>query len=329
MNINVVTRVLTGALALGLVSCSSDDGGTTGAIDAPPTVSGPYTHYVTDGVTIAPPSAQGFDLNGDGTVDNKVGGVFALAGAAGLDVGGVLNASLAQGVFVLLHSVHAASLTTAAPATWQVYLGTAFTDAQTDAGMAPDFSGSGTFTLASGGPTDAVVPGSITAGAFAGGPGTISIQLAFSTGAPPVTLNLKGAKIAGQVTADGCSNAKLGGGILVSELEGQVYPSLATIFNAQVTANGCTTNTNCPTGGPVAPCTAGQCQLASFLDTNKDGMIDATDIKTSVVGLSLPPDLDLVANVNNPNNASDPKESVSLGIGFTCVKATFTASNEH
>src|SRR5262245_54731004 len=111
MRINLVTGILTGALALGLMSCGSDNGGTNPTIDAPPQVSGTYYHYVTNEVAVTPAAEVGFDLTGDSVVDNKVGNVLALAGAAGLNVGNVLNEGISRGVFVLLHSVRANSLT--------------------------------------------------------------------------------------------------------------------------------------------------------------------------------------------------------------------------
>jgi hypothetical protein len=173
-----------------------------------------------------------------------------------------------------------------------------------------------------------LVPGTITAGKFSGGPGSVSIQLAFAAGAPPLQVNLKGAKIEGNVTADGCTNAKVGGGILMSDLLGDVYPALAATLDVQMNANDCNALTMC-TAPLSGNCTSGQCTLETLIDSNHDGTIVGADIAGSFIGVMLQPDLDVVAGVNNPSNASDPKESVSIGIGFTCVKATFTASNEH
>ncbi|HKA89957.1 MAG TPA: hypothetical protein VKE22_19985 [Haliangiales bacterium] len=333
MKKTVVTCILLGglasALALGAVSCGGGGGTTSdgGTVDAP-SVAGTYTHYVMNHVTLgtaATAKNYGFDLNGDGINDNVLGGALALAANFGLSVEDVVNGVIARGGAVLLHSLKATSLTTSAAATWQVYLGTPFTDAQTDAGMFPDFSGHGTFMIAGNSPTNAIVSGAVAGGAFSTTtPGLISIQLPIA--GPPVQIDLQSARIQVTVTADGCMG-KLGGGILLTDLETKIYPQVAAALDAQIKANGCTTATKC--NPRMDPCTTTQCAIASLADTNHDGTITATDLQTGTVGGIIMADVDLVPGVPNPHDASNPKESVSFGLGFECVKATFTAANEH
>jgi len=321
MKKNVVTNVLAGVFVLGSAACGSDNGGTTvdaRPADAPP-VSGSYTHYATNAIAVSPAASYALDINGTGP-KNKIGGVLDFAKTTfGLDVGPIITESVQSGALVLLHSVRATSLSSAATATWQVYIGEAFTNAQLDAGMGPDFSGSGTFVIDTSAGTG-LLTGSITGGHFTGGPGEVSVQLALVGGAPPITLNLKSARIVGDVTADGCMNGIVGGGVLFSEIQGQIIPAVAGILDGAIKANGCTTLTNCPTTGAVAPCTDNQCSIAGAFDTNpKNGSIVTAEVAT-VVGALLAPDLDLDGN--------SVSEATSVGIGFTCVKANFTASNE-
>jgi hypothetical protein len=324
-----------GALALASASCSSDSGGTTTA-DAPPSVdapviSGTYTHYVTSevhvGDTTHPASGYAFDLDGNGTRDNRLGTLLAtFNNTVGLEA--TINGQLQSGEFVILHSLKSSSFTTAAAASWQVYLGTPFTDSQQDAGMFPKFDGTGSFTIKSGTPTDAITIGSVAGGTFTGGPGNISLQIAITSG-PPVTINLVGARIEADVAATGCMNGKVGGGIPYTDLVANVFPAIAADLDARLDANGCRadlTNHLCDDtqklilGAIDQPAGAG------------DRHITVSDLSDpgGLVGAATVPDVDLIDGVDNPvpGQTNTHAESVSIGLGFSCVNATFTASNE-
>lgn len=344
MKKTVVTCTLLGglasALALGSVSCGSsggtttpDGGGTT--VDAP-TISGTYTHYVTSevhvGSTTNPPSNFAFDLDGNDTKDNKLGGLLATFNSQiGLEA--TIAEQLQTGEFIILHSLKAPSLTTAAAASWQVYLGTPFTDAQQDAGMFPKLDGTGSFSIKSGSPLDAVAIGSITGGVFTGGPGNITLQIALTSGSP-VTINLVGARVQASVTADGCTMAKVGGGIPYTDLVANVFPAIAAQLDGMLDANGCRADlTN-------ASCSTTQKLLLSIVDapsgdggTTGDRHITVSDLTNpmTLIGQSTVPDVDLLPGVDNPvpGQPNTHAESVSIGLGFDCVKGTFTASNEN
>src|SRR5262249_7109321 len=121
--------------------------------DAPPPVTVVATHYVlstlTFGDSIAAATRLGFDLDGDGLTDNVLGRAFAALGST-LDVNGQVQNALFQGAFVVLFSLRSWET----GAAWQVYAG--------DPQFAPDLtSGHGTFTVASWGPTDAILDGTL------------------------------------------------------------------------------------------------------------------------------------------------------------------------
>jgi hypothetical protein len=332
-----LVAALAGALALGSMSCGSDGGGTP-SIDAPaaavdaPTISGTYSHYVTSEVHIVPAASFSFDLDGTGK-KNRLGGLLGTFNAQ-IGLEDTIAAQLQSGEFVLLHSIKAASLTASA-ASWQVYLGTPFTDSQQDAGVFPKLDGTGTFTIKSGSPTNAIALGSITGGTFTGGPGNITIQIAITSG-DPVTINLVGARIEAQVTADGCTMAKIGGGIPYTDLVSGVLPTIAADLDARLDANGCRadlTNASCDTTQSI---------ILSAIDapTGDGGSAGDRHITVSdltyplgLIGAALLPDVDLLPGVENPVPgapvADQHKESISIGLGFGCVKGTFTASGEN
>jgi hypothetical protein len=345
---STIAALLMATLSLTLGACGDDDD--DGDDDDVPTIDAggqqTYTHYVNDAIK-APQNNQetrDYALNIDGDAqnrpDNALGGILSALKTNGVDIQTSVTDSINSGDLVLLHSVKAKSLTADAAATWQVYLGTAL-------GSEPKFDGTDTFTIDPQSPDDGILNGAITAGEFNGGPGDVTIQLALTTGAP-IKVKLVGTRIKATVKADGCSDGVLGGGITKEELDGSVIPGIVTLMNNSIKddgANGplaCETNndpvcvpnpagkaTSCDTVRKVCVSSTSKTILGLF-DANNNVEITEEEVKNAVIIKALlAPDVDLL----NASGAFEPgvdgkKDSLSVGIGFTCSKAIFEAANE-
>ncbi len=307
-----LSRIAVAAFAL--AGCGSDSMSTTPGADAP-TSTGTTTHYVTSslkvGSTATEASSYAFDLDNDPQhkKDNELGNLLAGLKQAGIvDVDTALDGALKRGDFIILHSLKG-DLTTASSATWQVYLG----DAQAN----PDLtSGNGSFKTSASGPKDAKLPGSVTGGLFSGGPAKVQLQLALVQGQTPISVTLVGARLEAQVSASGCMSGRLGGGITQTELNTVVIPSIADQLNKRVQADtGCPSNCTDPTDKSIL----------DFLDKMPtDGMITTQEILSNpLVSGALKPDVDLLDASGNLGT-DGVKESASIAVGFSCVKATFT-----
>jgi len=309
---------ITSFACLALLAVGCGGGGDTSPVtapDAPTQSSAPYTHYVTNNLTIgntpADALALAFDLDNDPQhkPDNALGGILVgLKIALGVDINSALSGALTQGEFVILHSLHG-DLTNAASATWQIYLG--------DPKASPDLtSGNGMFTISGMSPTDSIFSGKVAGGLYDGGPAKIAIEISLLAGSPPLKVNLVAARIEAQVTAAGCMAGRLGGGIAHTDLETVVLPAIAD----QLTANY--HNHMCPNG---AACTTNDKAIFATLDANMDGTLTAAEIMAyPVISGALAPDVHLL-----DSNTSGPPDSNSIALGFGCTKAVFTAAGEH
>src|SRR4029078_2213630 len=121
--------------------------------------SGTYNHFPNSQLKIGSSANEAngyaFDLDGVAGKDNSLGGV--LAGLNGtLMIDAAIQSALTAGDFVILHSVRADSLTSDTTVSWQIWLG-----AQQ---AMPKYDGTGTFTVATNAPHDAIINGTITDG---------------------------------------------------------------------------------------------------------------------------------------------------------------------
>jgi hypothetical protein len=322
------------AVSLGAWDCGGSDnpGGTpdaggTSTADAPP-VTGPYSHYVTSAITLGSSTTDaknnGFDLDGDGAVDNALGNILANFQSQ-LKIDAAIAGALAKGSFVVLHSLHG-NTTTAAAATWQLYVGKSFTPP-----AMPDLtSGNGTFMIDTSVAAASPLAGAVSAAKFTTTtPGNLNLQITFIMGGNPITIPLKAARIESTLTATGCTG-KIGGGILKSDIEGTLYPAIADTLTHRFADDGC----------KPGPCSDPQdATVASFVDTGcpanctpctgtaGDYVVTADEIRCGTIGTVLTPDVDLVKADGSPGK-DGTKDSVSIGVGFSCTKANFTAAGE-
>jgi hypothetical protein len=303
------------ALVLLVIGCSGDP-----VDDVPDVTSGEYHHYVTSGLRI-PTSGElqreyGLNIDGDpaGRPDNQLGNVFvALTSNSDADLQGEIDGAIADGSLVLLHSVRADDLGADSSVSWQVYPGA-------DAGAPPRWDGSDSFELADG--TSTPIIGHTQGGSYGGKPagaGELMVKLKVSSSAPPIALDLIKARVEATVDATSCTG-RMGGAVTKQQVDTVLIPSVVQMMNAAIARDpGCPSA--CETGTSAA-------LIVDVFDEDKDGTITEDEIKnSSIIQTLLAPDLDLLdeAGALSPDGI---EESISLGVGFDCVAASFTAAGE-
>ena len=268
-------------------------------------------------------AALGFDLDGkpsDG-IDNQLGSVLGsfAALAPSLDLQASITRQVDQGTLVQLADITATDLTNSGVAGLALYAGT--TDMtppaclnSSDVVCRQQFSGSGIFVVDPLGPPDAKLVGVAAVGTFNGGPGRVSLKL--TLGGTPITvpLELVRAELV-DVTAGGwATGSKIGGAIKQTDLETAVMPKLATLVRTSF-------DEDCDVGGtpPSCGCVAGStgATLKNLFDKapTQDCVISDPEV-TAVLSGFLTPDIDLDGEGTN--------DALSLGLGVTAVKGTFT-----
>jgi hypothetical protein len=266
-------------------------------------------HFVTNTLQIptTQEQAQVFALNVDGDPqgkpDNMFGGLFTLLTSAvsGIEMQSTLDQAIASGQLVALHEVKADDPLNDSNVSWTIFQGQ-------KTSSPPTFDGSDEFVLDSAATTNLPIVGSITNGHFAGGPGTAHIQIFFM--GQLIDVNLVGVRLEADVTAQGCVNGKLGGGVTDEEFRAKLLPAIAEGLNLLITTNKTGANT-----------------LLQTFDSDKSGTITVQELENNpLLMLMISPDLDLLdaSGEFNPNQ-DGLKDSYSLGLGFTCVPAIFTA----
>jgi hypothetical protein len=339
-----------------LFAAAACGGGSGGGGGVTPT--GPHDHYVVNTVT-APTSqsvdaivhvdAMGNPVKTGGVGVNKLGGLFATLKLAGnIDIQGPLTQAVNDGSIILLADLQTPDFTTAAGAGFQMFIGNnpnpPACAGSADTTCGKQFTGSATFGIASMS-GDPALTGPVVGGMMSGGPGdlTIEFQLAAGAGsASPLTINLQDALVqASTISATAIGNLVIGGAILETDIDGTLIPTVASQLDATV-AKECTAGSgaggsDCGSGLTTVDCSgatppkflccsgaAGQLvgdNSAVGLDAHKDCNITAADLMmNSVVSSLLSPD---VASTGNGK-----PDSVSFGIGATCVGGVFTVPGE-
>ena len=302
-------RSVVAVVSIALMGCGADP------VEGPePVTSGTYHHYVTSALRL-PSSAElqreyGLDLNPEvdpaGKPDNQLGNVFvALTSSSSADLQGVLDGAVADGQLVLLHSVRADALAGDSSVSWQVFVGA-------DRAAPPAFDGSDRFELGSSVASEPVL-GGIRKGSFAAnGPGRITVELAVSATQPPIVLDLIAARVEATVDAATCTG-RLGGAITQQQLDTALLPAVVRMMNDAIDRDeGC----------PEA-CKAGTSAalIIEVFDKDKSGSITLGELQqSSIIQTLLAPDLDL--------DQDALPESISLGLGFDCVAASFDVAAE-
>ena len=267
-------------------------------------------HYVTSSLLVptTQDQADSFALNIDGDPqnqpDNLFGRLLILLNSISPDLKlqATIDDAVNSGQIVTLHS-----LQTGDSASWHVFLGQPVT-------TAPHFDGTDQFTLNPNAPTNTVLTGTLVNGHFAGGPGEVRAQLSFL--GTPVDVGLVGVRLEADVSDKGCINGKLGGGITVSEFRAKLLPAMSDGLNRIIAAE--------PADSKL------RTTLLTTLDANSDGSISADELENNLIlKLATSPDLDLLDASGKFNPRQDGvKDSMSVGLGFSCAPAIFTAPGE-
>jgi len=250
---------------------------------------------------------QTFALNVDGdsqqSSDNKFGNLLTLLTSASpdLELQSPLDQAVNTGLLVSLHKIKANELLNDSSVSWSIFLGQ-------KTQVPPVFDGSDTFTLDSAVPANAPIVGSLTNGHFTGGPGMVRVQM-FLLG-QSIDVNLIGVRLETDFSAQGCVNGKLGGGVTVDEFRSKFLPAITAGLNQIIKANKTASN-----------------NLLQTFDADQDGIITIQELENNpLLMIAVSPDLDLLdaSGTFNPNQ-DGVKDSYSVGLGFTCVAAAFTA----
>ncbi len=282
--------------------------------DADEGPSGDHHHYVLDSVTVPVDSTQaealGFDLDGDGTIDNNLGNILSAlvqASTGTIDPQATVDTSVASGDILLLADLQALSLTTASNVGFSIYFGEDPVPAPPD-----HLDGTGAFGVSSGTPDDSTVAGSIVSGALSGGPGTLALQIALPQ-ASAIDLHLLAARVSSPaVAAASIAGLRIGGAIPQADLDDEVVPAVHESVAAMI-AQDCTgSGTDCGCDVDSTGLT-----LLGIFDDNEDCAVPLEEIQqNSLVRTLLRTDVD--------TDGDGEPDALSCGVGATAVAATFS-----
>jgi len=261
-----------------------------------------------------------FDLNGDGRMDNQYGNIMGALTANNEDGQPTLTAAVQGGNDLLLIDATASAFTGDACAAAKVL----FAGAQ----ASPDFGGSGHFTVASS-PAPVSFPGAFGSSGFstepAAEPISLPVLLPFATVLVPVTLI--DAHLTFSVAGDGTpTHGQINGALRASDVTGTFLPEVARQLNDQVIAN--------PTSAQSVPllqifdigCSGASLNFDGTAAAKDDGKIASCEVSdNSIIKNVVTPDVQLFDSGGNfaPNPSNTTKDSLSVGLGFTAVRATF------
>lgn len=298
-----------------LAACSAINPTPAQPVSTPTIVVTPATgvqyQYVTN--TLLLPStrdlAAEYALNIDGdpkkSTENKFGELLSLlvSAAPGLELQTTLDEAINTGQLVTLHMVKADSFLSDPSVSWFVYLG--------QPAEFLSFDNSNKFTLDSKTPLNSPIIGSVTNGHFSGGPGSVRIQM-FLLG-QQIDLDLIGVHLEADVNQYGCVNSKLGGGMTVEQFRSKLLPAIAAGIYQIIEENN---DTDSP--------------LLQVFDSNKDKKVTAQELESNpMLMIAISPDLDLLDASGEFNPGQDgEKDSYSIGLGFTCIPASFNVADE-
>lgn len=311
--------MLLATMSLGLVACGGGDDDDTTIIPE-----GDHHHYVVDSVTIPLNSSQaedlGFDLDGDGTVDNQLGNILSAliqaGGGGSLDLQGSIDESVDAGEILLLADVQATSLSSAANVGFSLFLGAnptpaACTDPDDPLTCRQHLDGNGSFDIDPATPDDVVVGGNIVGGTFNGGPGDLALQIALDAG-NPINLRLieARARLTG-IATDGIDDAIIGGAIPQEDIDNEVIPAVhGTVTD--IIAEDCTgSGADC---GCMADSTG--LTLLGIFDDNEDCAVPLAELQENSLIMTL-----LRSDVDTDGDGEE--DALSVGVGATAVAGTF------
>lgn len=305
-----------------MAACGGDDGSTAPdaapvADAAPPDAAPPVDFwFVMDSVQV-PESATdastlALDLDGDDVADNALGGLLAaLHGQADMPVAAAQMQAIDAGRALTLVRLGEVDLDEGGSVPVQVVPGEDLDDDPGD-----NFSGTEPFALAPVEGAAGELPGTLADGRLRAGPGTVPVLLAVG-GDPANVVALRGfggrieSFASGLVLAEG----RFGAAFADDEVDTRLIPALAAGMDLMVQRD--CPDAVCEPGSPSE-------NLLLFFDDDEDGRITAYELRTnSLISSTIGnPDLDLLDEDGDYNPGVDGvKDSLSLGLGFTAVRA--------
>jgi hypothetical protein len=314
--------------AVDLAFGTDTDGGV--ACTPPPTAS--VAKYVWNAVTLPlQRSDYAFDLNDDGRADNQYGNIIGALAGQGLDPQAAATQTITSGQSITLVVEQAGdpTFTTATCAVTTTYAGLAM--------ASPDFSGGGQFMIDPAatvghffGPIAAARFTSEPPPANAKIPSLARVNLALF-GSTPV--DVVGARITYLRGANGSvTGGQLNGAIRQYDIDHTVVPALAATWNAQVQANPSSSTSMqllaiFDNGGAADAACGGTCKnLDGSCAVAHDNVISDCEVGTAgLIKNVLAPDVQMFDDAGNyhPQAANTKKDSLSIGLAFTAVPATF------
>ena len=266
-------------------------------------------HFVTNKLLIPTTQAQAqdFALNVDGDsqqhLDNLFGDLLTLLASAApnFELQSTLDQAVNAGQLVSLHVVKADDSLNDQSVSWSIFQGQ-------KSQSALNFDGFDKLTLDSAAPATTPIAGSLTNGHFTGGSGTAQIQMFLLN--QLFVVDLIGVRLEADLSAQGCANGKLGGGVTVDDFHGKILPAIADGLNVMIKTDNSAANT-----------------LLQVFDSDNNGTITLQELESNpLLMMAISPDLDLLDASGEYNPGQDGvKDSYSVGLGFTCVPAAFTA----
>lgn len=264
----------------------------------PPVVtSGTYHHYAQSSWTLPASSNEahtlGFDLDGDGTIENQAGAVMAALDGLGLDVQTESDRAITDGDLVILHSVRADQLGDDGSVSWRVLAGLPTTP--------PRWDGTDVFRVAG---EDGSFVGPIVRANAQMDWGVVNVPLPFFPDQSPVIMPLSQARIAASIS-DGQCTGRIGGVMLGPDIELTLerFARQAILHIERHPEH----------------------ELArvayQIFDDNNDGVISVDEMAGSSIAESLfRPDVD--------TDGDGIDDGLSFGFGFSCERAQFWAPGE-
>ncbi len=260
-------------------------------------------NVVSDLVLPKSTSEYAFDVDGNGTKDNRLGGIMQALTALGFNPQSSTSVAVLSGQTLLLFTEQSSDPTLQNAPDGMTWI---------NSGVAPLtpplYDGTDSFTV-----DNAVMP-AVFGGAIANG---VFTSVSPATATTPVTFTLKLALLAGQaplvvpMTAGHVKYTRTGtklsgeihGAIKKTDMDTVVLPAIAVMLTTQISTNA---------------------TIGTF-DTNKDGTITAAELQSNfLIANLLSPDVQMFNNgayAPQPNGAM--KDCLSFGLAFQAVGASF------
>ena len=288
------------------------------------------------------------DLNGDRRVDNQLGNLDGDLRAFGFDMQPTVDTSVASGSELWLLTVETTDPSLGSDPT------TATTLFRAQYEERPDFTGHGHFAVNTSWPSSTFF-GSLAAGTFHSNdpinrgapPVSASFELEAFDGVAPAPLPLIGAHVVFTTNGDGTLSGALQGSLREETFHERDLPILAAFFTHLIqtdpanhpdlikyfdVGNGnespCAADADCDVAG-ISPCVSGHCGCVNRDGTASvagDGVIGVCELEDDPLFANLIiPDVQIfdATGAYAPSCANSMKDSLSVGIGFTAVPATF------